>query len=381
MIIDRGRIIAQGTPESSAPAAGWRAPCHGHAQAGPPDAPSAARLDGVVAVVADGAQRRRAQRRAGREPAVLLECAAGQRPARSDLPARGRARLGPARAVQSEGVARGHLRAADDATSGQDAEAVTVRCAPSSRGGLGVNGIRVTFGREFRAYFFSPLAYGVLTSFLFFNGIIFSTAIGFLNDAPSAGAPPRSSSSAAPLVSGWRSLFFVPILPMRLLAEERRSGTLELLMTSPVSETQVVLGKYLAAPRLLSGPVGADGALRADRPEHSELDWGPLPSAYLGIALHRRAVPVGRLLRLRRSRATRSSPRWSGFAMLFALFSSACSSSWSRPEPAAVRLLELWSTWTSSRRASSTPGAWSTTSRRWRSFSFCPPCAGGEEVR
>lgn len=101
-------------------------------------------------------------------------------------------------------------------------------------------------GREWRAYFFSPLAYVILTAYMFLNGWIFSRIVVFLS---SPGAPhERFFSLLLTNTFSWIfMLFIVPILTMRLLAEERRSGTLEVLLTSPVSEGTVVAGKFLGA--------------------------------------------------------------------------------------------------------------------------------------
>jgi len=146
-----------------------------------------------------------------------------------------------------------------------------------------MRGLLVTSGRELRAYFFSPLAYAVLASFLFVNGIAFSILIGYLNDAPSAvGAPMEFFFGGT--IFFWLPLAFVgPILPMRLLAEERRSGSLEILMTAPVTETQVVLGKFFAALAfylVLWAPTVLYAVIVA---YYGNLDWGPLASSYLGV--------------------------------------------------------------------------------------------------
>jgi ABC-2 type transport system permease protein len=147
-----------------------------------------------------------------------------------------------------------------------------------------VNGILATLRRELFAYFYSPLAYVVLTFFLLVNGYVFALIVSFLSD-------PRSSGSTTPLklffgdtFFFWIVLIFVtPVLTMRLLAEERRSGTIESLMTAPVTELQVVLGKYLAAllffvflwlPTLVYVAIVARG---------SSVDWGPIASGYLGV--------------------------------------------------------------------------------------------------
>ena len=182
-----------------------------------------------------------------------------------------------------------------------------------------MNGIRVTFARELRAYFFSPLAYGVLASFLFINGITFATLIGYLNDAPSAVGAPMEYFFGGTILF-WLALAFVgPILPMRLLSEERRSGSLEILMTAPVTETQVVVGKYLAALTfylVLWAPTVLYAVIVAS---YSKLDWGPLASAYLGV------LGIGALflsIGLFASGISRNQivAALVGFALVFALF-------------------------------------------------------------
>jgi len=93
--------------------------------------------------------------------------------------------------------------------------------------------------RELFAYFYSPLAYVIMTVFLIFYGFFFWINL-------------RSSADVMVLrymlsLISFISLIISPMITMRLLAEEKRSGTLELLMTAPVSETQVVLAKYISA--------------------------------------------------------------------------------------------------------------------------------------
>lgn len=149
-----------------------------------------------------------------------------------------------------------------------------------------MSGLLATVERELRAYFFSPLAYVILTFFLLVNGYIFSLIVSFLSD-------PRAGGSTTPmkLFFGdtfffWLVLLFVtPILTMRLLSEERRSGTIESLMTAPVTEIQVVLGKYLAALLFylfLWAPTLIYVALIA---RNSSVDWGPIASGYLGVVM------------------------------------------------------------------------------------------------
>jgi ABC-2 type transport system permease protein len=94
--------------------------------------------------------------------------------------------------------------------------------------------------RELQAYFSTPLAYVFIVIFLAMTGAFTFFIGGFFN---------RAQADLTPffLFHPWLYLFLIPALAMRLWAEERRSGTIELLMTLPVSTVQVVLGKFLAA--------------------------------------------------------------------------------------------------------------------------------------
>ena len=138
--------------------------------------------------------------------------------------------------------------------------------------------------REWRAYFLSPLAYVILTAYMFLNGLIFWRIVVFLS---SPGAPrERFLSLMFTNTYFWIfTLFIVPIITMRLIAEERKTGTLELLLTSPVSEATVVVGKFLGAlgfflvvwiPSLLFILY-----LRSQ----TSVDLGSVASGYVGIIL------------------------------------------------------------------------------------------------
>lgn len=101
-------------------------------------------------------------------------------------------------------------------------------------------GTRAVFAREFRAYFATPVAYVFIVVFLAVSGL-FTFYLGNLFDRGQADLRPFFSFHP------WLYLVFIPAITMRLWAEERRSGTLELLMTLPVGLLGVVLGKFLAA--------------------------------------------------------------------------------------------------------------------------------------
>lgn len=94
--------------------------------------------------------------------------------------------------------------------------------------------------RELGAYFLSPIAYAVMAIFLFATGMAFGLG-AFVN-----GKEP----SLRMLFDSWMLVilvFVLPMLTMRLLSDEFRSGTIETLMTAPVTDTEIVLGKFLGA--------------------------------------------------------------------------------------------------------------------------------------
>lgn len=139
--------------------------------------------------------------------------------------------------------------------------------------------------REFFAYFGSPTAYIAIALFLVLLGVTFFFEIPFL--LPKDAFFEGRAADLRPLFE-WMVFLFAILLPaisMRLLAEERKLGTLELLLTMPVTETEVVLGK-------LSGAVGfllVALALTLGYPilvmSLGRPDIGPLVGGYLGVLL------------------------------------------------------------------------------------------------
>lgn len=141
--------------------------------------------------------------------------------------------------------------------------------------------------REVQAFFLSPLAYAVGIFFLLVMGYSFWLMTSLLSEGP-AGISAVGELFGSFLF--WMPMLVVPpLLTMRLLAEENRSGTLEALMTTPVGEGEIVLGKYagvLSFFVLLWIPTLAYGVI-LDRcsAENVPLDWGPLLAAYAGTLL------------------------------------------------------------------------------------------------
>jgi len=98
----------------------------------------------------------------------------------------------------------------------------------------------ILFRREFASYFATPLALVFIVIFLALTGLFTFFLGGFYE---------RGQADLAPFFNyhPWLYLFLMPALSMRLWAEERKSGTIELLMTLPITPWQAVIGKYLAA--------------------------------------------------------------------------------------------------------------------------------------
>jgi ABC-2 type transport system permease protein len=147
------------------------------------------------------------------------------------------------------------------------------------------------FRREFSAYFLSPIAYVVLVVFLAVTGTQFFLTTSLLtSEGPEGIYFPMARMIGH--FSFWLVFLFIPpLLTMRLFAEERSTGTLEVLMTAPLTDWQVVLAKYLAAfafylllwvPTFLYLPVLLDFDLGSMQ---IGIDPYPVLSSYLGLAL------------------------------------------------------------------------------------------------
>lgn len=136
--------------------------------------------------------------------------------------------------------------------------------------------ILTIFRRELRSYFNSPVAYVVIVVFLAIVGWFFSSNLFLINVASM-----RVVFELVPLVF----LFFIPAITMRLLAEERKSGTLELLTTRPVRDAEIILGKFLAAWALVAITLLPTLLYVIVLASLGPLDVGPVLSGYLGLLL------------------------------------------------------------------------------------------------
>ncbi|MBU6509599.1 MAG: ABC transporter permease subunit [Gammaproteobacteria bacterium] len=147
-------------------------------------------------------------------------------------------------------------------------------------------------GRELKHLFLSPLAWCVLAVIQFIVAWMFLVQVdNFLKFAPtlagSPNAPGVTDAIAAPIFSTAAivMLLVVPIMSMRLIAEERRSGTLSLLFSAPVSMTEIVLGKYLGLLIFLLIMLGLITLMPLSLAVGTHLDYGKLFAGVLGLAL------------------------------------------------------------------------------------------------
>ncbi len=150
--------------------------------------------------------------------------------------------------------------------------------------------------REFRSYFDSPLAYVIIClSFLVLGAFFFLVGNGFWQvDRASVGRV----FELAPM---GLSFLVVPVVTMRLVAEERRSGTLEMLITLPVRDSDVIIGKYLGALGmvlvLVLGTAIYPLAMFKWPWNLGSLDMGPVYAGYVGLILFSAAtIAIGLLI-------------------------------------------------------------------------------------
>lgn len=134
--------------------------------------------------------------------------------------------------------------------------------------------VRAVYKREMKSYFVSPVAYVVLTIVFIIAGVFFYLGVKGTRDANVSNV----LSNLAVIF-----LFLSPFVTMRLLAEEKNVGTLELLLTSPVTPFQVVLGKYLAAFSIMLVAIAGTLVYVVLLLFHSSIELGPLVAGYLGL--------------------------------------------------------------------------------------------------
>ena len=139
--------------------------------------------------------------------------------------------------------------------------------------------VGIILRRELKAYFLSPIAYVF--------GVLFLISLGTLTYGNMLIQGGSADMTLFFSTLPWMFLFFLPALTMRLWAEERKQGTLELLLTFPVTISQLIGGKFLAALSYLTLLLALTAGLPITLSAFSEtgLDWGPVVMTYLACLL------------------------------------------------------------------------------------------------
>ena len=150
------------------------------------------------------------------------------------------------------------------------------------------------YRKELKSYYASPIAYLLMAVFALIFGYFFYAATAIF---VSRGMESQMMGRSMPMdMNEWVirpllmnvsviALFVIPMITMRLFAEEKRSGTIELLLTSPVRDMEIILGKWFAALTLLAGILGVSALNLVFLFIHGKPDWRPVLIGYLGLLL------------------------------------------------------------------------------------------------
>jgi ABC-2 type transport system permease protein len=148
--------------------------------------------------------------------------------------------------------------------------------------------------KELSSYFRSPIAYGVMAFFALITGYFFYVAVVFFVQRHLMAT--MQGQSAPMDVNEWVvrnvlsnisviGLFVLPLIAMRLFAEEKKTGTIELLVTSPIRDSEIILGKWLAAMLLYVSMLALPLISLITLWAYGKPDWRPLAVGYLGLIL------------------------------------------------------------------------------------------------
>jgi ABC-2 type transport system permease protein len=148
--------------------------------------------------------------------------------------------------------------------------------------------------KELRSYFTSPVAYILLVMFAVIFGFFFWNSLGYIvnisMESQLEGEPfplNLNDQLIRPLLSNINviGLFFIPLITMRLFAEEKRTGTIELLATSPIKDSDVIVGKWLAALLMYALMLFSSVLDLVFLFKYGDPAWKPMAIGYLGLLL------------------------------------------------------------------------------------------------
>ncbi len=159
--------------------------------------------------------------------------------------------------------------------------------------------------KELKSYFASPIAYIVIGFFALVFGWFYYVSITFFMQAslqmgmPGAGQVNINTMAIRPLLQNVSvvALFVLPLITMRTYAEEKRTGTIELLLTSPLTDAQIVLGKFFGALALYALMLAVTWIHVGILFIYGNPEWKPILTGYLGLLLMGASfLSIGRLI-------------------------------------------------------------------------------------
>ena len=155
-----------------------------------------------------------------------------------------------------------------------------------------IRNVMTIAGKELRSYFGSPVAWVLMGLFAILFGYFYNVYLNFFVSPMQQqfGPPPTknvNSEMIRPLLQNASVLilFLLPMITMRTYSEEKRSGTIELLLTSPVTDVQIILGKFVGAIGLYAGLLAVTFLYVILLFGFGSPEWKPILSGYLGLFL------------------------------------------------------------------------------------------------
>jgi ABC-2 type transport system permease protein len=147
--------------------------------------------------------------------------------------------------------------------------------------------------KELKSYFASPIAYVIIGFFALVFGWFYIVSVNYFMQAslqmglPGQGQINVNAMAIRPLLANVSvvALFVLPLITMRTYSEEKRSGTIELLLTSPLTDFQIIMGKFLGAVGLYALMLGVTVVHMGLLFVYGNPEWKPIVTGYLGLLL------------------------------------------------------------------------------------------------
>jgi len=155
-----------------------------------------------------------------------------------------------------------------------------------------MNNILAIAHKELKSYFSTPIAYVVIGFFAFLFGYFFYAMLIIFNQQSAqfegqGGGADINQQLIRPLFlnASVILLFVLPLITMRTYSEEKRSGTIELLLTSPLTDVQIILGKFLGAMGLYAAMIAITAVHMALLFSYGNPEWKVVVTGYIGLLL------------------------------------------------------------------------------------------------